>query len=107
MRVYSPSLARLPGTDSLRFCRTYFPAETKALTLDGLGGDDVFDVATQGRSPMHLHLYGGAGHDQLRLLGSSRRVHLFDEASDLTAAGAHRPSLPHKKRRAYDRLNDD
>ncbi|MDQ2772017.1 MAG: hypothetical protein M3Y54_16135 [Bacteroidota bacterium] len=107
VRVYSFALARRPGPDSLRFHRTYFSAETQSLTLDGLGGDDVFEVTTQGRSAMHLHLYGGAGHDQLHLQGSSQRVHLFDDASDLTAAGAHRPSLPRKKRRAYDRLNDD
>ena len=107
VRVYSSALAHRPGPDSLRFQRTYLSAETQSLTLDGLGGDDVFEVATQGRSPMHLHLYGGAGHDQLRLQGSSRRIHLFDEASDLTAAGVHRPALPRKKRRPYDRLNDD
>ena len=107
VRVYSPTLGRLPGADSLRFQRTYFPAETKALELDGLGGDDVFDVATVGHSPMRLRLFGGAGHDQLRLQGSSHRVQLFDDAPDLTAAGAPRPSLPRKKRRAYDRLNDD
>ena len=107
VRVYSAALARRPGPDSLRFQRTYFSAETQSLTLDGLGGDDMFEVATQGRCPMHLHLYGGAGHDQLHLQGSNRHVHLFDDASDLTAVGAHRPALPRKKRRAYDRLNDD
>ena len=99
--------AAAPG-DSLRFQRTYFRDETKNLSFDGLGGDDVFDVTTTAVArPMRLLLYGGAGHDQLRLHGSARRLQLFDEASDMTAAGARRPHLPRKKRRAYDRLNDD
>jgi hypothetical protein len=108
VRVYSAALGHLASHDSLRFQRTYFRTETKVLNLDGLGGDDIFDVSTTGgRRPMRVLLYGGAGHDQLRLAGTGRRLALYDEASDMTAAGAHRPSLPRKKRRAYDRLNDD
>ncbi|MBH8569245.1 hypothetical protein KB206_10145 [Microvirga sp. STS02] len=106
--VFSKALSQLSAGDSLRFRRTYFTAETKALSLDGLGGDDVFEVTTTAaRRPMPVLLYGGEGHDQLQLQGSSRRLKLFDEASDMTAAGSHRPSLPRKKHRAYNRLNDD
>ncbi len=108
VRVYSAVLGHLAGHDSLRFQRTYYRAETNLLTLDGLGGDDVFDVSTTAtRRPMRVRLYGGAGHDRLLLAGTSRRLARYDEAADLTAAGAHRPSRPRKKRRAYDRLNDD
>ena len=96
-----------PG-DSLHFQRTYFRSETRSISLDGLGGDDVFEVTTApaGR-PMRLLLYGGEGHDQLRQQGSNRRLKRYDEASDLTAANAQRPSLPRKSRRAYDRLSDE
>ena len=38
--VYAPAL----GADSLLVARTFFPRETKVLTLEGLGGADVFDV---------------------------------------------------------------
>ncbi|WP_210515341.1 hypothetical protein [Hymenobacter terricola] len=108
VRVFSPVQNQQLAGDSLRFRRTYFTAETHELTLDGLGGDDVFEVTTTGAGkPIRVLLYGGEGHDRLRLQGSSRRLHLFDEASDMTAAGAHRPSLPKKKHRAYNRLNDD
>ena len=94
--------------DSLHFQRTYFRSETKSISLDGLGGDDIFEVTTTATArPMRLLLYGGAGHDQLHLTGSGRRLKSYDEASDMTAAGAHHPRLPHKKRRAFDRLNDD
>ncbi|MDB5233674.1 MAG: hypothetical protein JWR44_667 [Hymenobacter sp.] len=108
VRVFSPPLRRLSNSDSLRFQRTYFSPETRELSLDGLGGNDVFEVTTTGTGkPMKLLLYGGHGHNQLRLQGSSRRLRLFDEASDMTASGTHRASLPKKKRRAYNRLNDD
>ncbi|MFC6223170.1 hypothetical protein ACFP2F_07945 [Hymenobacter artigasi] len=108
VRVYSQALSQLSAGDSLRFRRTYYAAETKELSLDGLGGDDVFEITTIAtRRPMSVLLYGGEGHDQLVLQGSSRRLKLFDEASDVTAAGHLRPSLPKKKHRAFNRLNDD
>ena len=106
VRVYSSVKNPVSG-DSLYFQRTFFGGETKSISLDGVGGSDVFEVTTTTARPMRLLLYGGDGHDQLRLQGSGRRLQLYDEASDLTAAGAHRPSPPRKERRAYDRLNDD
>ena len=108
VRVYSKALSQLAAGDSLRFRRTYFSAETKELSLDGLGGDDIFEVTTAAtRRPMPVLLYGGEGHDQLVMHGRSQRLKLFDEASDVTAAGSLRPSLPKKKHRAFNRLNDD
>ena len=105
VRIYS---AQKPAGDSLHFQRTYFRGETHNISLDGLGGDDIFEVTTKTTArPMRLLLYGGTGHDQLRLAGSARGLKSYDEASDLSAAGAHLPHLPRKKRRAYDRLNDD
>ncbi|MEL5995513.1 hypothetical protein [Hymenobacter segetis] len=108
VRIFCKALSQLSAGDSLRFRRTYFTAETQELSLDGLGGDDVFEVTTAAtHRPMPVLLYGGEGHDQLLLQGSSRRLKLFDEASDVTAAGSLRPSLPRKKHRAFNRLNDD
>lgn len=108
VRVFSAALGQLTPNDSLRFQHTYFTTETRELTLDGLGGNDVFEVTTTGAGrPMRLMLYGGPGRDQLRLHGSGQRLQLFDEAPDMTAAGARRPYLPKKQHRAYDRLNDD
>ena len=105
VRVFS-SLEQ--ASDSLRFQRTYFRDETSRISLDGLGGDDIFEVTTTATTrPMRILLYGGAGHDDLRLTGSARCLETYDDVSDLTAAGAPRPRLPHKKRRPYDRLNDD
>lgn len=101
---YSAKQAR----DSLYFRRTFFRHETKCISLDGLGGDDIFEVTTTGHArPMQLHLYGGEGRDQLRISGTGRCLKSYDEASDMTAAGAQNPSLPRKKHRAYNRLNDD
>ena len=108
VRVFSATLGQQLAGDSLRFRRTYFSAETEQLSLDGLGGDDIFEVTTTGRGrPLLLLLYGGTGRDQLHLHGSSERLKRYDEASDMTAAGTQRPHLPRKKRLAYDRLNDD
>ena len=107
VRVFSVQ-PNQPLGDSLRFQRTYFRAETTKISFEGLGGDDVFEVTTAATArPMHLVLYGGDGHDQLRLRGDGRNLQLFDEPADLTAAGAGRPHLPRKKHRAYNRLNDD
>jgi hypothetical protein len=108
VHVFSKALSQFSADDSLRFRRTYFTNETKELSLDGLGGNDVFEVTTAPtRRPMPVLLYGGDGHDLLLLQGSAQRLKLIDEASDVTAAGSLRPSLPKKKHRAFNRLNDD
>ena len=108
VRIFSAALGKLTPGDSLRFRRTYYTTETLELTLEGLGGDDVFEVTTtEAGKPIPLLLYGGQGRDQLRLQGPGQRLKVYDDASDMTAAGANRPQLPRKKRRAYDRLNDD
>ena len=107
VRVFSPSLGRLLTGDSLRFQRTYFTAETHELSLDGLGGDDVFEVTASGAGkPIPLLLYGGTGHDVLRLHGPARRLKLYDEASGVSAPNPLHPHLPKKRHRAYDRLLD-
>ena len=107
VRVFSSVLNQLNPGDSLQFRRTYFTPETRELTLEGLGGDDVFEIVTTGTGrPTRLLVYGGPGRDQLHLQGSRRRLKRFDEATDLAAMGMHGPHLPKKKRRAYDRLND-
>ena len=108
VRIFSAALGQLISGDSLRFQRTYYTTETHELTLDGLGGDDVFEVTSTGAGkPIPLLLYGGQGRDQLHLQGSDRRLKAYDDASDMTAAGTVHPQLPRKKRLAYDRLNDD
>jgi hypothetical protein len=108
VRVFSSVLGKLTPGDSLRFRRTYFTAETHELSLDGLGGEDVFEITSIGTGkPIPLILYGGPGRDQLHMKGNGRRLKVYDEASDLTAAAVSRHQLPKKKRRAYDSLNDD
>ena len=106
--IYSRTQKPPPAGDSLHFQRTYFRRETRYLSLDGLGGDDIFEVTTTVTTrPMPLGLYGGEGHDLLRLHGSGRRLNSYDAAPDLTAVGARPARLPRKNHRAYDRLNDD
>ena len=108
VRVFSVLPKSMIPNDSLWFHRTYLATETRQLSLESLGGDDVFEVITTGPGrPMQLRLYGGQGHDQLRLQGSRRRLHVFDEPTDMAATGAPRPILPRKKYRAYSRLNDN
>ena len=108
VRVYSPSLGQLPAGDSLRFQRTYFTTETQELALDGLGGDDVFEVTSSGTGkPIPLLLFGGGGHDTLHLQGPTSRLKLYDEAAGTSTSSPLRPHLPKKRHRAFDRLNDD
>ncbi len=107
VRVFSTRQSQGATGDSLRFQRTYFTTETHELSLDGLGGDDVFEVtSTAAGKPIPLLLYGGTGHDQLRLQGSARRLKLYDEATGVSAPNPLHPHLPKKRHRAYDRLLD-
>ncbi|MBO2011074.1 hypothetical protein [Hymenobacter negativus] len=101
VRVFS-STRHVPTTsDSLRFRRTYFTAETHTLTLDGLGGDDIFEVNTIGGGrAIRLQLYGGEGNNQLLPQGSARRLKLYPrEVSKLTAAS--RQQEPYLSRRRH------
>lgn len=103
VRVFSAALARFPPGDSLHFRRTYFTAETRELTLEGLGGNDLFEVQTTGAGhPIVLRVYGGPGHDLLRLQGHARHLRLCDDAPDLTAPGAPRPHRPAKMNAALN-----
>ncbi len=108
VRVFSAAPGPAGTGDSLRFARTYYGRETCRISIEGLGGDDVFEVHTTGGGrPIALCLYGGSGHDQLRLQGSPGRIKTYDQAPDLNAAGAPTPRPPRPKRPPYDRLSDD
>ena len=101
VRVFSSTRHTPTANDSLRFRRTYFTSETRSIVLDGLGGDDIFDVTTT--DPSHtidLQLYGGEGHNQLLRQGSDRRLKMYaQENSDLTAAS--RQQEPYLSRRRH------
>ena len=107
VQVFSGPLSKLNRGDSLQFQRTYYPTETKSLTLESLGGNDIFEIRGSGRKPIPLLLYGGEGTDQLQLSGGQTRLQLYDSPADLAATGAPRVSLPRKKRLAYNRTIDD
>lgn len=62
--------ARQPaGTGGLvQYRRTFYPAETRTIDLEGLGGNDVFEVTQLPRAlrrHLRLRLYGGSGDDHL------------------------------------------
>ncbi len=89
-----------PATDNGQpfFARTFYPAETRCLTLLGLGGDDVFTVLSppQGRpAPIRLRLRGGPGHNALQAAPRPARLRFDND------------SLPRWHGKAYERLNDD
>jgi hypothetical protein len=97
VRVYNRTL----GADSLFYQRTFYTRETKRLTLEGLGGDDVFDVAGHG---LQLVVHAGAGQDVLR--ASSHRRLRYEPESNGTL---NTPAPTKKKQRfdIYDRLTDE
>ena len=112
--VFAPDL----GRDSLRFQRTFFAGETSRITLEGLGGDDVFQLETPapaGRAGrIRLVLVGGAGTDRATCTGGARHVVYYDD--DITRKPLATPSkagfwlrprpLP-RHYRPYDRLNNN
>ncbi|MFC7668764.1 hypothetical protein ACFQT0_16360 [Hymenobacter humi] len=57
--------------------RTFFPAETREIQLDGLGGNDVFVLKEHGSTPVvrpRLRIYGGPEIDELQRTKSTRGV---------------------------------
>ena len=103
VRQYADSVTVLvqvePSTGTLAafYARTFYPAETRHITLEGLGGDDVFAVVASpdGRppAPIRLRLRGGSGTNRLEAPGPPRRFRYDD--------GRTTPPRP------YNRLNDD
>ncbi|QKG55532.1 hypothetical protein GKZ68_02075 [Hymenobacter sp. BRD128] len=97
VRVYNRTL----GADSLFYQRTFYTRETKRLTLEGLGGDDQFDLTGDG---LKLVVHAGAGQDVLRA-ASHRRLRYEPESN-----GTLNTPAPTKKKERfdnYDRLTDE
>lgn len=64
------------GATASVYRRTFSPAETRLIQLEGLGGDDVFTVEQHAARPVsrpRLRLYGGPGHDEIN--GRARGRH--------------------------------
>ena len=97
VRIYS----RVLGADSLYFQRTYFTKETRRLTLEGLGSNDIFDVAGHG---LPLVLHGGAGQDVLRP-ADAPRLNFNQEANG--ELDVPRPRTKKEELENYDRLEDE
>lgn len=95
--IYSRAL----GADSLYFRRTFFRKETRRLTLEGLGGDDIFEVSGRG---LPLELHGGAGHDVVRP-ASSPRLKFKQEANGNLPVPT--PRSKKEELENYDRLGDE
>ncbi|MBJ6142973.1 hypothetical protein [Hymenobacter sp. BT559] len=97
VRIYSRAL----GADSLYFQRTYFSKETRRLTLEGLGGNDTFEITGRG---MPLVLHGGADQDVVRP-ANAPRVEFSQEANG--NLDVPRPRTEKEAFENYDRLADE
>ena len=97
VRIYSRAL----GADSLYFQRTYFSKETRRLTLEGLGDNDIFDISGQG---LRLVLHGGAGQDVVRP-ATPPRVEFGQEANG--NLDVPKPRTKKEELENYDRLVDE
>ena len=97
VRVYNGAL----GADSLFYQRTFYTRETKRLTLEGLGSDDVFELTGHG---LKIVIHAGAGQDVLR--AASRRRLRYEPESNGTL---NTPGPTTKKERFdnYNRLADE
>lgn len=97
VRVYNRTL----GADSLFYQRTFYTRETKRLTLEGLGGNDVFDLTGHG---LKIVIHAGAGEDILHAT-SRRRLRYEPESNGTLNTPA---PTKHKERfDNYDRLTDE
>lgn len=99
VRVYSRAL----GADSLYFQRTFFSKETRRLTLEGLGSNDIFEVVGTDRG-LPLVLHGGAGQDVVRP-ADAPRIEFGQEANG--NLDVPRPRTDKEALKNYDRLEDE
>ena len=92
---------RALGADSLCYQRTFYTRETKRLTLEGLGSNDVFELTGHG---LRIVIHAGAGEDVLR--ATSHRHLRYEPESNGTL---NTPAPTKKKERFdnYDRLTDE
>lgn len=99
--VYAAPAA--PGATPF-YRRTFFPAETRTLTLYGLGGGDAFDIYTApGRvARLRLAVVGGPGPNQLTASGARRRLTFYDADGAGGAPAAVRRRRP-PRRPPYNR----
>jgi hypothetical protein len=97
VRIYSRAL----GADSLYFKRTFFSKETRCLTLEGLGSNDIFEITGRG---LPLVLHGGADQDVVRPADASR-VEFSQEANG--NLDVPRPRTEKEALENYDRLEDE
>ncbi|MGI4865544.1 MAG: hypothetical protein ACRYFZ_16605 [Janthinobacterium lividum] len=97
VRIYSRAL----GIDSLYFKRTFLSKETRRLTLEGLGSNDIFEVSGRG---LPLVLHGGAGQDVVRP-AAAPRVDFSQEANGELEVP--RPRNKKEELENYDRLADE
>jgi hypothetical protein len=97
VRIYSRTL----GADSLYFKRTFFSKETRRLTLEGLGSNDIFEITGRG---LPLVLHGGADQDVVRPTDVPR-VEFNQEANG--NLDVPRPRTEKEALENYDRLADE
>jgi hypothetical protein len=65
----------------LLYQRRFSPSETYFITLNGLGGNDDFEVQHDVTSKIRLNIYGGEGTDHYNLKGSVR-TKIYDTVSE-------------------------
>jgi hypothetical protein len=97
VRVYNRTL----GADSLFYQRTFYTRETKRLTLEGLGGNDQFELTGHG---LKIVIHAGAGEDVLRAT-SHRRLRYEPESNGTLNSPA--PTKSKERFANYDRLTDE
>ena len=112
--VYAPGL----GTDSLRYQRSFYSPETVQITLEGLGGADVFEVQTADKrraARLRIVIIGGAGAGRPRTKGPQWGIRYYHDKSasadfQVNLASADTDALPRartlpRRHRPYNRLS--
>ncbi len=61
--------------------RNFSSSETYLITINGLGGDDVFETDEKAKSKIRIKIYGGGGNDSYDLKGDIK-THVYDAASE-------------------------
>lgn len=79
------------SSGNIVYNRSFVAGLTREIRLYGMGGNDIFTVDSNFRSPIRIRLVGGAGEDSFFIPGlkrSSAKIYLYDRADEMNRVSA-------------------
>lgn len=68
--------------DKPYYTRKFNSSETEEIRLFGLSGNDIYNVEGDANKGIKIRLIGGDGRDSMRVYGSGKKVHIYDDKNE-------------------------